>query len=136
LSESVKRISISLSPDIVEEFDEIVKLVGYNRSSAVESAMMAFMVENKWSAVIDGIVAGAVTMIYNHHTRGLMDAKRSVQHNYMDVISATTHVHIDQEHCLEIVVVKGTGERIKELSQKLSAIRGVRQLKFSILNVT
>lgn len=110
--------------------------MGYNRSTAIETAMRDFLAEYKWSAAEEGVVAGAVTMIYDHHVRGLGESLTHIQHDYLDVVTSTTHVHLDHDNCLEILAVKGDIKMIKELTQSLRVTRGVKQLKFSIMNIT
>jgi CopG family transcriptional regulator, nickel-responsive regulator len=135
LKSGVRRVSASIDPGLIEEFDAIIAEVGYNRSTAIETAMRDFLAGYKWSAAEEGVVAGAVTMIYDHHVRGLGESLTHIQHDYLDVVSSATHVHLDHDNCLEILAVKGEIQRIKELTQSLRVIRGVKQLKFSILNI-
>ena len=126
---------MSIEPTLLEEFDETISEAGHSRSTAVQAAMRDYLAENKWSVAEKGSVAGAVTMIYEHHVRGLSETLTHIQHDYIDVVSSTTHVHLDHDNCLEILAVKGDIKRIKELTRSLRATRGVKQLKFSILNL-
>jgi CopG family nickel-responsive transcriptional regulator len=135
LKSSVRRVSVSVEPGLVDEFDATTGEMGLNRSTAIETAMRDFLAGYKWSAAEEGAVAGAITMIYDHHVRGLGESLTHVQHDYLDVVSSATHVHLDHDNCLEILAVKGDIGRIKELTQGLRVIRGVKQLKFSILNI-
>jgi CopG family nickel-responsive transcriptional regulator len=135
MKSSVRRVSVSVEPGLVDEFDATTGEMGLNRSTAIETAMRDFLAGYKWSAAEEGAVAGAITMIYDHHVRGLGESLTHVQHDYLDVVSSATHVHLDHDNCLEILAVKGDIGRIKELTQGLRVIRGVKQLKFSILNI-
>ena len=135
MGSGVRRISISIEPEFMNEFDETISEMGYNRSTAIETAMRDFLADYKWSVAEKGTVAGAVTMIYDHHVRGLGESLTHIQHDYLDVVSSVTHVHLDHDNCLEILAVKGEIRKIKELTESLRVIRGVKQLKFSILNI-
>jgi CopG family nickel-responsive transcriptional regulator len=134
LKTGVRRVSISVEPGLIEEFDEAISDIGYNRSTAIEGAMRDFLTDYKWSILGKGKVAGAVTMIYDHHVSGLNESLTGIQHDYLDVVSSVTHVHLDHEDCLELLAVKGDIRRIKELIQSLRIVRGIKQLKISILN--
>jgi len=135
LKGGVRRVSVSVDPGLVDEFDDTINEMGYNRSTAIETAMRDFLAGYKWTASEEGVVAGAVTMIFNHNVRGLGESLTHIQHDYLDVVSSVTHVHLDHDNCLEILAVKGGIQRIKELTQNLRVTRGVKQLKFSILNI-
>jgi len=131
----VTRFSVSVDPVLLGEFDETTGEIGYNRSTAIQVAMRDFLTEHKWSTEEEGFVAGAITMIYDHHVKGLGDTLTGIQHDFLDIISSTTHVHLDHDNCLEILAVKGDIKRIKELTQSLRVTRGVNQLKYSMLRI-
>lgn len=128
----VSRFSVSVDPELLEEFDRTIEGLGYNRSTAVQVAMRGFLSDYRW-AEGEGDVAGAITLAYNHHVRGLVEELNHLQHDHLGVISSSTHVHMDRDNCLEILAVRGPAAHIKSLAGSLAVIRGVRQLKLSIL---
>ena len=72
------------------------------------------------------LVAGAITLFYDHHKRDLLNKLTTIQHDYHDVILSTQHFHLSHENCLEIVAVKGKASILSKLSDKLIAIKGVQ----------
>ncbi len=130
----VTRFSASVDPVLLKEFDDMIDKIGYNRSTAIVSAMRNFIVDRMWEGE-SGDVVGAITMIYDHHKSGVTEALTDIQHDYHNEISTTTHVHLDHDNCLEIVAVHGQSQRIKILSQRLSTCRGVKQTKIAILKI-
>ena len=136
MSNGVTRFSVSVDPELLKEFDETTNKIGYNRSTAIQVAMRGFLTDHKWSVAKEGTVAGALTMFFDHHTRGLGDQLTEIQHDYIDVITSTTHVHLDHNNCLEILAVKGEIDRLEKLTESLRIVRGVKQLKFSLLSIS
>lgn len=130
----VTRFSVSIDPDLLNGFDQLINRIGYNRSTAVQVAMRDFITEHKW-AEGSGEVTGAISYLYEHHVRGLNDTLNELQHQNLKLINSTTHVHLDHENCLEILVVKGNASEIKSLTDQLAVIRGIKQIKLSILEV-
>jgi CopG family nickel-responsive transcriptional regulator len=130
---TVKRFSSSVPPKLLEDFDEVVMGMGYSRSQAVQLAMRNFLTEYRWMREEKELGAGALTMIYDHETRSLTETLTGIQHEYRSLISSTTHVHLDERNCLEIVAVKGEVKAIRTLAQKLMKERGVKQLKIATL---
>ena len=63
------------------------------------------MVKKEWEE--GGEVAGAVTFIYDHHRRDLLNRIMDLQHDYQKIIISTQHIHLDHDNCLEILAVKG-----------------------------
>jgi len=135
VSGRVVRFSVSVLPELLREFDETISKLGYNRSNAIQVAMRDFLTEHKWTVEQEGTVTGAITMIYDHHVRGLVETLTDIQHHHIEVISSTTHVHLDEDNCLEIIAVKGYVKVIQSLAKKLMTTRGIKQLKLAILMI-
>ncbi len=132
IQDGVSRFSVSVEPEVLLDFDETVKALGYSRSSAIQIAMRDFMTEHIWEGE-SGAVVGAITLLYDHHTRDLGSSLISIQHDYHDIVASTTHVHLDHDNCLEILAVKGSASEVKQLSEKLAIVRGLKQIKWAIL---
>jgi len=135
MSGGVVRFSVSVLPDLLEEFDETINKLGYTRSNAIQVAMRDFLIDHKWTVEQEGKIAGAITMIYDHNVRGLVETLTDIQHHHIEVISSTTHVHLDENNCLEIIAVKGDVKVIQSLPKKLMITRGIKQLKIANLMI-
>ncbi|MCX7983199.1 MAG: nickel-responsive transcriptional regulator NikR [Syntrophales bacterium] len=118
------RFGVSLERDLLRRFDEHIKERLYdNRSEAIRDLIRRELVARAWSD--DQEVAGAITFLYDHHDRELLSKITDIQHDYQDVIISTQHIHLDHDHCLEIVAVRGNSGKIKILADKISAVKGV-----------
>jgi CopG family nickel-responsive transcriptional regulator len=129
LKSGVIRFSASVDPDLLEEFDETIGKLGYSRSNAVQTAIRDFLTEHKWTAEPEANVAGAITMIYEHDVKASMGALTHIQHQHGDVITSTTHVHLDEHNCLEMIAVHGSVKSIQRLANELMTSKGIKQLK-------
>jgi len=131
----VSRISVSLPPDLLDEFDKMIKQMGYDRSKAIQASIRNFLTENKWMHEEKGIVMGALTMIYDHEVKGLEESLTDAEHLYSDIITSSMHIHLDERNCLEIIAVKGKVESIRDLAQDLMRKRGVKQIRLAIVTL-
>jgi CopG family transcriptional regulator, nickel-responsive regulator len=132
----VERTSFSVSPSLLSRFDEVIRKMGYeDRSRALQIAMTNFITEYTWTMEKGRAGVGAILFTYSHRPHGLQEALVDVQHQYRDVVNSTTHVHLDESRCLEIISVRGQTDRIQELARKLMKTRGVTQLKLSVVDV-
>lgn len=121
---SLARFGVSLDEDILKALDEFVienKLP--NRSQAIRHLVERNLVEKKWQC--NQIVAGAVVLLYDHHKGDVTIKSNDIQHEYFDVILSSQHFHLSHENCIEIVAVKGTANKLTELSDKLIGIKGI-----------
>jgi CopG family transcriptional regulator, nickel-responsive regulator len=128
---------MSLSPDLLLEFDRSMKKAGFSdRSKAIQAALHSFIAHYDWDKGEDTRNgAGAIMMLYDNHTFNHDSESTHIQHHYSDVISASTHLHLDHDNCLETVMVKGEIKRIKELAKKLSESRGIKSLKVHFVSI-
>ena len=121
----LKRFSISLEESLLEIFDNHIKARSYsNRSEAIRDLIRKAFVKNEWQA--DKQVMGVISLVYDHHQSNLQEKITVVQHNYHHHIVSTTHVHMDHDNCLEVIVVKGKAKDVQELANQLKALKGVR----------
>lgn len=121
----LRRFSVSLEEQLLEQFDTFIRGRGYvNRSEAVRDLIRKEFVSEQWE--LDGDVAGVVTLVYNHHQSQLQETLTAIQHEYYILITSTTHVHMDHHNCLEVIIVKGRASLIRELAEKMIALRGVK----------
>ncbi|NMB25717.1 MAG: nickel-responsive transcriptional regulator NikR [Firmicutes bacterium] len=128
----VARFGVSMSPRLLEQFDELVQERGYaNRSEAIRDLVRDALVAREWENG-DSEVAGTITLIYDHHTAGLGDILTEVQHEYYDLIISTLHVHLDERNCLETLIIKGAPNRAKSLADELICTKGVVHGKLTL----
>ena len=132
----VERISFSTPPELLKQFDDSLRTLGYkDRSKALQIAMRNFMTEYAWSREGRKPAAGAILLTYDHDSHGLQEALTDIQHQFRSVINSTTHIHLDESRCLEIISVKGNVERIQTLAKNIMKKHGVTQLKLSTVAV-
>lgn len=70
------------------------------------------------------MVAGTMTIIYDHEVKGLDDSLTNIQHLHRDVISSTMHIHLDERNCLLVTVLRGEVRTIQNLAKELIAKKG------------
>ncbi len=130
----VERFSISAPRDLIENFDRMVSKLGQDRSKAIQQAMRLFLSEYRWAEEA-GPCAGAVVIIYNHEVHEAEEELTDLQHHFREVINSTLHLHIDDNNCLEIIAVRGDIPRVRNLIEKLSVCKGIRQIKHTVVGI-
>lgn len=125
------RFGVSLEKELLERFDEHIQEKKYtNRSEAIRDMIRDELVKKEW---LEGKeVTGSITLVYNHHKRELTNFLIDIQHDYHHIILSTQHIHLDEDNCLEIIVMKGKPKEIEELYGKLKSAKGVKHGGFSM----
>jgi len=132
----IVRVGVTFPPDLLKDFDEIIRKMGYeNRSKAVQEAVRMFVSEKKWLQEEKGMHAGVLMMLYDHEVRGLESTLTHIQHHYTHIICSTMHIHLSERDCLEAIAVKGDAAEIRKLNNELAAKRGVKILKTMLVSV-
>jgi CopG family nickel-responsive transcriptional regulator len=127
----LSRFSVSLPDSLLVEMDRRVIRRGYaSRSEFIRDLIRERMVEDKWEAGRQRVV-GVLTISYDHRQRDLTQKIVDLQHSQYINILCSTHVHLDRDHCLEIIIIKGRPQEIERIAIKSGGLRGVRFAKLT-----
>lgn len=125
---SLKRFGVSLEDNLLESLDQYVDDNGFaNRSQAIRFLIEKNVAETKWQC--NHIVAGTIIIMYDQVKKEISSKIASLQQDYQDAILSSSQYYINRNFCLQIVTVMGTAHRLTELSDKLTAIKGIKHGK-------
>ena len=120
----MKRFGVSLEEDLLDELDLLVQKHQLpNRSQAIRYLIRKQSVKEQWEDNKE--VGGCVVVVYDHHKQDVVNKSMKIQHDYQDIILCTQHIHLDHNHCLESIMLKGKAKQLKALSEKLIALKGI-----------
>ena len=126
MAEKITRFGVSIEPDLINKFDKVIKKEGYtNRSEAIRDLIRKDLIEEK-NKNPDEEAIGTLTMIYDHHVVSLTDRLLDLQHDHTKEILVSTHVHIDHNNCLEVLVLKGKTGKIQKLADNIRSLKGIK----------
>ena len=127
----IVRFGVSLEKELLEKFDRLIEEKKYpNRSEAIRDLIRENLVKREW---IEGKeVAGAITLVFDHHRRDLVNILTDIQHDFHQLIISSQHIHLDHDNCLEIIVVRGKPKEVRGLADKLKSTKGVKYGSLSI----
>ena len=122
----LERFSVSLEDKLLAEFDAYIAERKYeNRSEAVRDLIRKALVHQAWES--DKEVVGVISLVFDHHQRQLQDKLTEIQHEFHHDVISTTHIHLNHDDCLEVIIVRGKASRVQSLADRLIAIRGVKE---------
>jgi len=128
---SVTRFGVSLEKELLDELDHYVgENLLANRSQGIRRLISNYLVEKKWQC--NNVVAGAISLVYDHHKHDLLMKLTDIQHEYHDIILSSQHFHLDDDNCFEVIAVRGKSRVLTELADKLRAVKGVSHGKLSM----
>lgn len=128
---SIVRFGVSLEKELLDALDAYAMDNHYtNRSQAVRQLINNNIVINKWKC--NNMVAGSITLVYDHHKRDLLKTLTDIQHEHHDVILSSLHFHLEKDLCMEIIAVKGKAAMLTRLADKLIAVKGIHHGKLTM----
>jgi len=128
------RFTVSLDGALFEQLESEVKGHDYrNRSEFIRDLIRNHMVEREW--LTDETLLGTISLLYDHHTRGLTERLTDQQHHFVGTVLATTHVHLDSHRCAEMIMVRGKGSDIQALTDRLQREKGVLHAKLATSSI-
>ena len=130
--EKVARFSISIPAELAVQLDRMVEKRGYkNRSQAVAEMVRTQVVEH--CGTNDGeSMAGTISLVYDYRKPGLQKQLSDIQHNYFLMVAASMHVHLEQHHYLEVLLVQGPVKDLRKLSDEFATCKGVKSAKLQL----
>jgi CopG family nickel-responsive transcriptional regulator len=123
----VERITVTLDDELIAALDRIIATRGYqNRSEAVRDLTRAGIAQLDDKAETPQAGIAALVYVYDHHARELAKRLTNSFHDRHDLSLATMHVHLDHDSCMEVAVLRGEIDSVREFADSVIAERGVR----------
>lgn len=118
------RFSVSMEESLLERLDSLAEESCYvNRSEFIRDMIREHLVREEWKGRRDAV--GTITLVYDHHARGLADKLTEVQHDHHSNVLASTHVHMDHDMCVEVIIIKGKAAKLRQIAGRLRQQKGV-----------
>jgi len=126
------RFGVSLDMDLLSRFDRLCDEKSYQtRSEAIRDLIRNALIQKQWEED-DQETMGVLSLVYDHHQSDLSQKLTEIQHQALDVVVTSMHIHIDHHNCLEVLILRGPGRTIRETSEKLISTKGVKHGKINL----
>ena len=126
IMEKITRFGVSIKPDLLKKFDKIIRMKGYNnRSEALRDLIREKIIIEKNKNPNEKSIA-TLTILYDHHSGKLTNKLLELQHDNTNEILSTTHIHINHNTCLEVLVIKGISGKIIKLADCIKSLKGIK----------
>jgi CopG family nickel-responsive transcriptional regulator len=132
----MQRVTITFDNDLIADIDAFMSSHGYdNRSEAIRDLTRTGMGEVRVAADEGRDCVAALVYMFDYNRRDLARRLASAHHSHHDLTLATTHVHLDENSCLEVVLLRGAVGAVKHLAGHVTAERGVRHGRLVLVPV-
>lgn len=132
MSRGVVRTGVSLEPGILASLDHWAKL----RNAASRSEAIRFLIRKELSedALRDpnADAVGTVMVLYDHRSPNVQRRLTAAQHRWRDHLRSTSHVHLEGDVCLEVMVMAGKRAELARAAEDLRGVKGINQGDFML----
>lgn len=121
------RFSVAMPEDLLMSFDAFVARRGLakNRSEVVRDLVRDALVDD--AIELPGTeVMGTLTIVFNHHASDVQEKLHVIQHGHYGMIVSTTHVHLDEDTCLEVIILRGETVEVRDIADQILGTKGVK----------
>ena len=118
------RFGVAMEASLLRAFDAIVKRRASTRSEVLRDLARAEVTRAEVASGADAVAT--VTLVYDHHVRDLTERLMELQHGLGGMVRSTMHVHLDQSHCLEVIILQGRADELSQFAERVFATRGVK----------
>lgn len=124
---SMAIVSISLNKEILEEIDKLKSLLGFSgRSEIIRAGIRNLLAEEKEKQDLIGLLYALLLIIHDEKSD---DQVTEMRHDYDKLINTHLHSKIDRDRCLEIFLIKGNANDIREMTKKFQTNKKMDQIK-------
>ena len=122
----VIRKSIAFNKNELNEFDKAIRNKGYkNRSEAVRDLIRLSLIEEETKNP-NKVMMGVLTIVYNHHDHDVQHNLTHIQHHHPSLVITSLHNHLNNDNCMEILVLQGKVKNLILFSDKIKSTKGVK----------
>ncbi len=123
------RLSVSLPGQLLAQLDAMmVERRLQSRSQMIAELIRHELAEHE-AQQADPIIAGTITLIYRAESGRVRHALAQTQLAYLKEVISSQHVFLEDDQSLEVLLVQGPAERLRQLCDDLRRIRSVLQIK-------
>jgi CopG family nickel-responsive transcriptional regulator len=130
--DSVERISVSVPKSLLAQLDEMVESRGFDSRSQAITEMINTELAQHSGELGDKIMAGTITLIYDHSKFQLQSQLSDIQHKHIAEVISSLHVHLENQHTMEVILVQGPATKLKQIADQLITCKGVKTGKLQL----
>ena len=123
-------VSISLNKEILEEIDKLQNSLGFaGRSEIVRAGIRNLLAEDRERQELIGMIHALLLVIHDEKSD---DQVSQMRHDYDKLINTHLHNKIDRNRCLEIFLLSGEANEIREMTKKFRSNKKMDHTKLVV----
>jgi len=106
-----------LNDQLLEDLDKLQSELGYSgRSEVMRAAIRLFLTDGREKSKLQGCVSGLLLAIHSHEAEHHVTQLKG---RYQDIIHTQLHNRFREGKCMELFILEGDADRVRDLSAEL-----------------
>lgn len=120
-------VSISLNEKMLKEMDDVERDLGFSgRSELVRASIRTLISDKKARDELKGHVSCVLVVT---HDEGLENPVTEIKHHFDSVVKSHLHYKLGEKKCLELMVLDGKANDIKEIVKQFQTSGSMDNVK-------
>ncbi|QVL30980.1 nickel-responsive transcriptional regulator NikR [Telmatocola sphagniphila] len=128
------RFTASIEEPLLKAFDDYCAQGKFATRSEALRQLFREKLTHTASEESNSIVAASLTLVFDHHRRGLQEKMTQLQHDHENYVIATTHVHLNHDLCMEVLMLRGSSKSLRAFAASLSGLKGIHQAQLVVIH--
>ena len=123
-------VSISLNDRILEELDMLQDELGFSgRSEVIRAGARLLIADTKAKERLSGVINSVLLLIHDQEAENVVS---EIKHKFEGITRTQIHNHLKKNKCLEIFVLDGDAEDVKEMVRLFQISKKIDYVKLII----
>ena len=124
-------VSISINDDIINDINKLQKNLGFSgRSEIVRAGIRNIIAEHIERQDLTGELSSLLLVIHQERDDEIVTTMR---HEYEEIITTHLHSKIDNDRCVEVFLLKGDSNSIKNMTGTFQKNKKLEHVKLIVM---
>ncbi len=128
----VNRISISLPEGLLYQLDNMIIEKGFESRSQAIADMIRQQLNEHRQQLGEDVMAGTINLVYDNSIHGLQRQLSDLSHEFLDEVISVLNVSLEQKQTMAVFLVQGPVKRLKLITNRMNACRGLISCKLML----
>ncbi|MFQ5763184.1 MAG: CopG family ribbon-helix-helix protein [Candidatus Bathyarchaeia archaeon] len=122
-------ITVSVNDVFMREMSQLQTSLGFSgRSELVRAAVRSLIAEERERSRLEGRVYAVLMVSHDEQSEEIVTR---IKHDHDELVITHVHSKLDEGRCLEIFILKGEADRVREMTNGFQASRKMERVRLS-----
>jgi CopG family nickel-responsive transcriptional regulator len=123
-------ISMSVDPSMLENIDAMQAILGFaGRSETIRAGVRLLEEDARAKERLSGRINAVLLVVHQHAAE---DSVGKIRYEFEDIVKTQLHAHLKGDKCMELFILDGSANKIRELSRRFIVHKKIGNAKLIV----